>query len=200
MRCFFIFIYLFKDGIINLVINMIVYHGSETNNIKQLALSYSLIYDNDEGVGLYFSTSKKVASEYAGSKGSVYTVKIDDLSSIIDLTTEYKILKFLDNVLHKYNFDIFNSELKSHYSLFLLSNNYGKNGVWSLPDDVIDGLKFEPSFKQQISKLSLIKQDIFKLIQQFDGYLLVDRPNQCCTLILKKDNLAQIIKEEPSYE
>lgn len=63
---------------------MKLYHGSP-NKFKEFSLDNLRVNGTDEGVGIYFSDNKKIATGY-GEKGYLYTVKLNGNKALSDET------------------------------------------------------------------------------------------------------------------
>lgn len=79
---------------------MLVYHGSNSN-FKQLRISKSLVNIEstltNEGLGIYFSTNKEIASSYGKY---LYTIDIND-RILLDFTKRQICERFINSITNE---------------------------------------------------------------------------------------------------
>lgn len=132
--------YLYEDKTLK---NIILYHGSPNTNLTDLDLGRNKTNGDQYGVGIYLTTNFEEAQQYAGEKGKVYKVELNNNVNLFNIknkltdTIKQTLLKELQN------FD--NNDIKNYICMF---NRQTYNVV-----DKQEGLKFFKEKEAQWKRL-----------------------------------------------
>lgn len=142
---------------------MILYHGT-TAKFNEFSMEFMGKNANSEGLGLYFSNSKEIAKQYAGSHGRVFTIDFNGKKGVSSDKITFS----------KEDIKILLLELQETRNILNDYNDVGYYGVervlYETIDDLLRNNDNDTDILCELANVSGSKTEILRVVYEVLGY------------------------------